>query len=89
MALAYSRTRTALTGLLALLVALPLLTFVLTSTDAAPSPTTTVGLSPLSERRVVTGWISHRDFSAGIASVVAHADVVSEISPFWYRATTS
>ncbi len=84
-----------LTGLLALLVALPLLILVLPSTDAATSneaalsPTTTVGLSPLSERRVVTGWISHHDFSAGIASVVAHPDVVSEISPFWYRATTS
>lgn len=85
--------RTVLTGLLALLVALPLLILVLPSTDAATSneaalsPTTTASLSPLSERRVVTGWISHRDFSAGIASVVAHPDVVSEISPFWYRAS--
>jgi spore germination protein len=83
----YARTRIAITAILALLVALPLLTLVLPSTDAATSPTTTVGLSPLSERRVVTGWIPHYEFSEGLASVLAHPDVVSETSPFWYRAT--
>lgn len=83
----YSRMRIAVTATLALLVALPLLTLVLPATDAATSPTTTVGLSPLSDRRVVTGWIPHYEFSEGLASVLAHPDVVSEISPFWYRAT--
>ena len=83
----HARTRTAIIAILALLVALPLLNLVLPPTDAATSPTTTVGLSPLSERRVVTGWIPYWDFSDGLASVLAHPDVVSEISPFWYRAT--
>ena len=39
----HARTRTAITAILALSVALPLLTLVLPSTDAATSPTTTVG----------------------------------------------
>lgn len=54
---------------------------------AAPSPTTTAGLSPLSDRRVVTGWIPWWDFSDGVDAAVGNADVVAEISPFWYRAT--
>ena len=78
----YARARTAITAILALLVALPLLTLVLPSTEAATSPTTTVGLSPLSERRVVTGWIPHYEFSEGLAAVLAHPDVVAEIFVF-------
>ena len=54
---------------------------------AATSPTTTAGLSPLSDRRVVTGWIPYWDFADGVAGVIDNADVVAEISPFWYRAT--
>jgi spore germination protein YaaH len=69
------------------LAALPLLTLVAPSTDAVTSPTTTDGLSPLSERRVVTGWIPHYEFAEGLASVLAHPDLISEVSPFWYRAT--
>lgn len=59
--------------------------------EAARSGTTatvTPGLSPLSDRRVVTGWIPWWDFSAGVASVVDNAELVAEASPFWYRATS-
>ncbi len=83
----YPGARTAATALLAVLVALPLITLAIPSPDAATSPATTVGLSPLSDRRMVTGWIPYWNFSSGVASVVAHPDVVAEISPFWYRAT--
>lgn len=55
--------------------------------DAGTSPTTTPGLSPLSERRVVTGWIPWWKFANGVAGAVSNADLVAEVSPFWYRAT--
>ncbi len=55
--------------------------------DAGVSPTTTSDLSPLSERRVVTGWIPWWKFDAGVGQVVDNSDLVAEVSPFWYRAT--
>jgi spore germination protein YaaH len=77
-----------LTAGLALLLALPLLgPGHAEQAGAATSPTTTAGLSPLSDRRVVTGWIPHWDFADGVAQVIDNADVVAEVSPFWYRAT--
>ena len=46
-----------------------------------------VALSPLSDRRVATGWIPWWRLDAGVASVVATPDVFTEVSPFWYTAT--
>ena len=44
-------------------------------------------LSPLSGRRVATGWIPWWRLADGVASVLAHPDLFAEVSPFWYRAT--
>ena len=71
-----------LTTGLALLLTLPLLGLGRGEpAGAATSPTTTAGLSPLSDRRVVTGWIPYWDFADGVTAVVDNADVVAEISP--------
>jgi spore germination protein YaaH len=53
----------------------------------ALEPAVGEGLSPLSERRVVTGWIPYYDLEEGIASVTARPSVIAEVSAFWYRAT--
>ncbi len=78
-----------LVGVLAMLVALPVSALV-SPQDArsGTAATVTPGLSPLSERRVVTGWIPWWGFSEGVASVVDNADLIAEASPFWYRATS-
>lgn len=44
-------------------------------------------LAPLSDRRVVTGWIPYWDMAEGVAAVVERPSVFAEVSPFWYRAT--
>jgi spore germination protein YaaH len=41
----------------------------------------------LSSQRVVTGWMPYWSTTASTASVVANADLFSEVSPFWYSAT--
>jgi spore germination protein YaaH len=38
-------------------------------------------------QRFVTGWMPYWSTSASTASVVANADLFSEVSPFWYSAT--
>ena len=53
----------------------------------AVEPTVGEGLSPLSDRRVVTGWIPYYDLEEGVASVTSKPSVISEVSAFWYRAT--
>lgn len=53
----------------------------------ALQPAVGEGLSPLSERRVVTGWIPYYDLEEGVASVTARPSVIAEVSAFWYRAT--
>ena len=53
----------------------------------AVEPTVGAGLSPLSDRRVVTGWIPYYDLEEGVASVTSKPSVISEVSAFWYRAT--
>lgn len=83
------RTTRALVGLTAAAVALPVLALGPIASDAATSPTTTPGLSPLSDRRVVTGWIPYWDLNNGVDAVVADADVVAEVSPYWYRMTAT
>ncbi|MFL6288676.1 MAG: glycosyl hydrolase family 18 protein, partial [Actinomycetes bacterium] len=49
--------------------------------------TPATSLSPLSDRRVVTGWISYWDLEEGLASVLDHPSLLAEVSPFWYRIT--
>jgi spore germination protein YaaH len=46
-------------------------------------------LSPLSDRRVVTGWIPYWSLDEGMASVLDHPSVFAEVSPFWYSITRS
>lgn len=82
-------TRAVLMGVVSVLAASTLATWV--SPDVARSGTTataTPGLSPLSDRRVVTGWIPWWNLSSGVDSVVGNADLFAEASPFWYRATS-
>ncbi len=38
-------------------------------------------------RRIVSGWLPYWTASASLASVTANADLWSDASPFWYRAT--
>lgn len=44
-------------------------------------------LSPLTERRVATGWIPWWDLDEGLVSVEDHPRVFSEVSLFWFSAT--
>ena len=37
-------------------------------------------------RPIVTGWIPYWGTADGVASVVANADLVDDVSPFWYSA---
>ncbi|HVQ88330.1 MAG TPA: glycosyl hydrolase family 18 protein [Actinomycetes bacterium] len=46
-------------------------------------------LSPLSDRRVATGWIPWWQLSEGVASVVDHPQLFSEAAVHWYRVTRS
>ena len=57
------------------------------SSSGGTEVTPVTSLSPLSDRRVVTGWISYWDLEEGLASVLDHPSVVAEVSPFWYRIT--
>ena len=68
----------------------------LASSSRAPSLSTgtteltpATSLAPLSDRRVVTGWISYWDLEEGLATVLAHPSVLAEVSPFWYRITAA
>jgi spore germination protein YaaH len=56
---------------------------------AAAAAVPTDPLAPLSDRRIVTGWIPYWDVAEGVAAVVDHPSVFAEVSPFWYRATES
>jgi spore germination protein YaaH len=38
-------------------------------------------------QRIVSGWMPYWSTTASTASVVANADLFSEVSPFWYSAT--
>ncbi|HUV48161.1 MAG TPA: glycosyl hydrolase family 18 protein [Actinomycetes bacterium] len=81
--------RVILVAILTMVMALPVAAWV--SPPAARSgtaATVTPGLAPLSERRVVTGWIPYWGFPEGIASVIDNSDLVAEVSPFWYRVTS-
>jgi spore germination protein YaaH len=46
-------------------------------------------LAPLSARRAVTGWLPYWDLPEAMSSVLGNPSVFAEVSPFWYRATTS
>lgn len=46
-------------------------------------------LAPLSARRVVTGWLPYWDLPEALSSVLSEPSVFAEVSPFWYRVTTS
>jgi spore germination protein YaaH len=61
------------------------------SDDAATAlgPAAAGALSPLSDRRVVTGWIPYWSLDTGVASVVEQPKVFAEVSPFWYSITDS
>jgi spore germination protein YaaH len=58
-----------------------------TSPTDTPEATPAAALSPLSDRRVVTGWIPYWGLEGGLASVLDHPSVFAEVSPFWYRIT--
>lgn len=51
---------------------------------------TTIAQAPvIRQRPVVVAYVPYWDQARGFADVVAHADVVTEVSPWWYAPTTA
>lgn len=61
---------------------------VLLATFVAPAPAQADGPAP---KRIVTGWLPYWQTTpsspTGVTSAVQNADLISEVSPFWYSAT--
>ena len=82
----FSKLAVALTLTVAVGTFAPLLTAPMTP---AAGGTVAAPLSPLSDRRVATGWIPWWQLAEGVDSVVSHSQLFAEVSPYWYRATRS
>ncbi len=52
-------------------------------------PVTASAVDAPAPRRIVTGWMPYWSTAASTASVVANADLFTEVSPFWYSAQWS
>lgn len=55
----------------------------------APAAQAADGDSGTQPRRFVTGWLPYWSPTSSVASVVGHADVFDEASPFWFTATSA
>jgi len=44
-------------------------------------------VTPAPPRRIVSGWLPYWTSAASTSSVVANADLFTDVSPFWYSAT--
>ena len=82
----FSKLTVVLTLTVAAGVFAPLLT---ASVTPAAGGIVAAPLSPLSDRRVATGWIPWWQLAEGVDSVVSHSELFAEVSPYWYRVTRS
>ncbi len=57
------------------------------ATAVLPAPA--LGATAAPPRRIVSGWLPYWSSAASTASVVANADLFTDVSPFWYAAHRS
>jgi len=63
---------------------IPLATF----SNPSPTPTPTPfpsSSSPNQPRKILTGWIPYYSMKTALPSAILNADLISQVSPFWYR----
>src|SRR3954468_8447006 len=59
------------------------------SGDAPELAAASTALTPLSDRRIVTGWIPYWDLQQGVDAATSHPKVMADVSTFWYRITSA